>query len=602
MQKIKQLPPHEAQKIAAGEVVERPANLLKELIENSLDAGATAITLYIEQAGKKLIRMIDNGSGMSPEDAKICFHRHATSKISSVDELTSINSFGFRGEALASISAIAKVTLVTRQTESETGIKLEIEKNQITNEEAVGANTGTDIAVRDIFYNVPARKKFLKKDETEWRQISQLFNAFCLAHPKVHFKIFHENRLINNCPPVQTTAEQASQLWDRMVKDHLISLPNNSASPISVTGVITNHHFSRYDRNLIYLFVNNRWVKNFELSRALMKGYMNVLQPGKFPAAALFITIPAETVDINIHPRKEEVSLLHPIRVSRAIQETIKKALEDHLSAQIKKPVAFTNSGQYAETPPSADARIVLWRDTPHDTIPRRSFSEDGFPLPEQFTISKADSSPTIEHAHQQPLATEKAFTGTIIGQVHKTYILIDKDDGLYMIDQHAAHERILYELFSKQFEEVVRIALAFPQTVEFPETDLDLLAPYLEILIQSGITIERFGPTQIIIKATPVHCKRVNLKELIGQMIGWIHQEGNAQPELIKKGLNERLHAQMACKAAIKAGDDLTHEQMKQLLDDLEKTPNRFSCPHGRPTGWMLSWYDVEKKFKRKL
>ncbi len=612
MQKIKQLPPHEAQKIAAGEVVERPVNLLKELIENSLDAGATAITLYIEQAGKKLIRVVDNGSGMSPADAKICFHQHATSKLSSVDELTSINSFGFRGEALASIAAVAKVKLITREIEYETGTKLEIEKNKIINEESIGSNPGTDIAVHDIFYNVPARKKFLKKDETEWRQISQLFNAFCLAHPKVHFKIFHENRLINNCPPVQSITERASQLWDRMVKDHLISLPNESSNQISVNGVITNHHFSRYDRNLIYLFVNNRWVKNFELSRALMKGYMNVLQPGKFPAAAIFLTIPRETVDINIHPRKEEVSLLHPVRVSRAIQETIKKALENHLSAQIKKPVAFTRAEQSREMllmdASSAVTPTELWRDASNDSMPRRSFSEDGFPTPEQFSVNKPTSSPDkqmMAQASQQPISQvspEKVFSGIIIGQVHKTYILIDKEDGLYVIDQHAAHERILYELFSKHFEELATIALAFPQTIEFPETDLDLLTPYLEILIKSGITIERFGPTQLIIKATPVHCKRVNLKELIGQMIGWIHQEGNASTEVIKKGLNEQLHAQMACKAAIKAGDVLTHEQMKQLLDDLEKTPNRFSCPHGRPTGWMLSWYDVEKKFKRKL
>lgn len=622
MQKIKQLPPHEAQKIAAGEVVERPANLLKELIENSLDAGADAITLYIEQAGKSLIRVIDNGSGMSPEDAKICFHQHATSKISSVDELTSIKSFGFRGEALASVAAVAKVMLVTKETvlrqasdvakamtdtqdERVLGIKLEIEKNQIINEESIGANPGTDIAVKDIFYNVPARKKFLKKDETEWRQISQLFNAFCLAHPNVHFKIFHDTRLIHNCPPVQTIAERASQLWDRMVQDHLISLAHDSSNTISVNGVITNHHFSRYDRNLIYLFVNNRWVKNYELSRALMKGYMNVLQPGKFPAAALFITIPPETVDINIHPRKEEVNLLHPVRVARAIQEIIKKALEEHVSAQIKKPVAFSNE-QRRETMPMYDPQNF-----PDPSISHAPpITARNFPLPEQFNVGmpKASVHPTPsldQSTHQQPLVptqAQKAFTGIIIGQVHKTYILIDKEDGLYVVDQHAAHERILYELFSKRFDEVAMIQLAFPQTIEFPESDLDLLAPYLEILIQSGIAIERFGSGQLLIKATPVHCKRVNLKELIGQMIGWIHQESNAQPDEIKKGLNERLHAQMACKAAIKAGDILTHEQMKQLLDDLEKTPSRFSCPHGRPTGWMLSWHDVEKKFKRKL
>ncbi|MEX2437812.1 MAG: DNA mismatch repair endonuclease MutL, partial [Candidatus Babeliales bacterium] len=446
MQKIKLLPAHEVQKIAAGEVVERPANLLKELIENSLDAHTTAIIIYIEQAGKKLIRVIDNGCGMSPEDAKICFQQHATSKISSVDELTSILSFGFRGEALASIAAVSHVTLTTKESAASMATRLTLEKNCITSQESISGNTGTDISVANLFYNVPARLKFLKKDETEWRQISTLFHAFCMAYPGVHFKLFHDSRLIHNCPAAKNISERAAQLWDTLVQDHIVSLAPHTISEITIEGVITNHHFSRYDRNLIYLFINNRWVKNYELTRALMKGYSNVLQAGKFPAAAIFITLPPATVDINIHPRKEEVRLLHPIRVNRAIQETIKKTLENNVSAQIKRPVTFATPSPFSWQPTSMPMPFErnFPQKNPFEPMQAVDYKSPPLSIPNQaFEHSIAPIQQTIMPSPQ--LNEEAELTGTIIGQVHTTYILIDTPDGLYMIDQHAAHERILY-------------------------------------------------------------------------------------------------------------------------------------------------------------
>ncbi len=604
MAQIKQLPPHEAQKIAAGEVVERPANLLKELVENSLDADATSVSIFIEQAGKQLIRVVDNGTGMSPEDARICFYQHATSKISTVDELTSITSFGFRGEALASISAVAKVTLITKQTDAKEGIKLLIDKNKIESEEPIGCNTGTDISVADLFYTVPARKKFLKKDETEWRQINQLFQAICFAHKNVHFKLHRDRRLVYNCPPTPTTKQRVAQLWDKTIFDHTIEIMgSNEAAHIQVDGIVTNHHYGRYDRNSIFLFVNNRWVKNYELSRSLIKGYMNVLQAGKFPAGVVFVTIDPQEVDINIHPRKEEVRLAHPMRVNKVISHAVKLGLENHLSSQIKKTVTISNQ-------PEFDERI-----TP---LPSHAPFQSAPPLPSPYAKpinlneqailaslpSKISSEPAIQTEQKSVILetiTTKQFPGTIIGQVHTTYILIDKQEGLYLVDQHAAHERILYEQFTQKLSEVATITLAFPQIIQKAELELDLLMPYLDILQSHGIAIERFGTDQLIIKATPVHCKRVNLSELISKMIGWITTDSHADQEAVKKGLNEHFHAQMACKAAIKAGDVLNHEQMKNLLDTLQKTDNRFTCPHGRPTGWMLSWYDIEKKFKRK-
>ena len=605
MQKIKQLPPHEAQKIAAGEVVERPTNLIKELIENALDAGADKISIWVEQAGKQRIRIVDNGCGMSAQDARICFYPHATSKITSIHDLSSISSFGFRGEALASITAVAKVTLITKEADTDQGIKLTIANHAITSEEPIGCNTGTDICVDDLFYNVPARKKFLKKDETEWRHITQLFQALSLAHRTVHFTLYRQNSVAYNCPPTDSIKERIAQLWSSNLYNHTVQVEaKHEPGSLTLTGAITDHQYTRFDRNAIFLFVNNRWVKNYQLSRALLKGYMNVLPGGKFPAAALFLTVPTESVDVNIHPRKEEVQLLHPVRVSRFVQETIKKSLENNLSVQLNQSVKLaTPQAQYNSPFAAPTASQIL----------SESFSHD-FSLPAPFGPTPSQRAPQAAKSIAGPVFAQQAvvsadagdagrqsFNGTIIGHAHKTYILIQQADGIYFVDQHAAHERILYEIFRNRFDEVAQVQLAFPQTIQMTESELDALTGHLELFTSNGIALERFGPTQLIVKATPVHIKDINLQELVVQVSSWIESDSTHQSDDVTKQLNERLHAQMACKAAIKAGDSLTHEQMRQLLTDLSQTDNRFTCPHGRPTGWLLGLYEIEKKFKRK-
>lgn len=605
MPRIKQLPLHEAQKIAAGEVVDRPANVVKELIENAIDAGATQIALHIVDGGKELIRVVDNGCGMSLQDARLCFLHHATSKITSVHDLPNLATFGFRGEALSSISAVSKVTLVTKEDGIE-GAQLILEAGIITDESVVPCVQGTDITVENLFYNVPARKKFLKTRDTEWRQIVNLFHAFVLDYQSIHFKMFSEGAELYNCPPVLNLSERFMQLWDSSLHSQLISIVQENADyQVRVHGVITNHQYYRYDRSCMFFFVNNRWVKNQALSKAVMKGYLNVIPADRFPAAALFISIDSHQVDINIHPRKEEVQFLHPRAVETLITQAVKQALENNLSAQIGKKVSFFQD-KHAWVNAPALARTDLF--VPEMAAPfivqpvvQQLRQEMAAPLSTSFEQEEVQH--TIAQSTAHGVGTEVVLPHfTIIGQFNKTYILIEQEDGLFLVDQHAAHERILYEQFANRFENNQPVSLLFPITIALQQDDLQLLEMHFYLFKENGIVWERISAHQIAIVAVPVFAKEISFNELVHQAIGWLKEYKAIERDRFEKLINEKLRAQMACKAAVKAGDTLTHAQMEQLLADLTKTPQRFTCPHGRPTGWLLSLNEIERKFKRKL
>ena len=612
MNRIKQLSAQEAQKIAAGEVVERPANIVKELVENSLDAGATQISIYIEDGGKQLIRIVDNGCGMSVEDAHLCFKHHTTSKINSVDDLISITTFGFRGEALSSISSVSKMTLVTKDTESELGTSLSIERGVVIREEAVSCGQGTDIGIADLFYNVPARKKFLKTKETEWRHIVTLFEAFCLDNIQVHFKLFSDDKLLFNCPGIATTEQRIAQLWEHAFAQHMITLKDVTQQGVSVHGVISSHQYSRYDRNAIFFFVNSRWVKNYKLTQAALKGYLNVLQTGKFPALFLFITVDGSQVDINIHPRKEEVQFLHPRIVEQVIAQAVKATLEDHLSSHLKTDVRLASQQSDLSFDMTTPAFAVNYAPSIQPFKDTFSASVASFPKPAFTTLPLTPTAlqrntdnpgPNIEKQEHLANADEKMeqeITHRVLGQLNSTYILLEKPDGMVLIDQHAAHERILYELFAHRFSDVATIPLLFPLLIHASASEIQALEPHLHILEKSGIRVEIVGDTQLAVRSTPVNLKNANMQELIKEVIAWINEHQQIDKAQFFKAINEKLHAQMACKAAVKAGDLLSTAQMQQLVIDLEKTNNRFTCPHGRPTMWFISTYEIEKNFKR--
>lgn len=599
---IKQLPPEQAQRIAAGQVVERPANIVKELIENSIDAGATRIELYVERGGHQLIRVVDNGCGMSPDDAHTCFGRHATSKLTAIDQLPGITTFGFRGEALACIAAVSKVTLITKQAQNELGTQITI-TDGVTTDTSVSATTGTDIAVRDLFYNVPARKKFLKKETTEWRAIQQLLQACALSFLSKHFTLYHDGRQITNCPPVTRLTERMAQLYTPTICKSIIPLTKQTGNGIQLTGAISNHHYFRYDRSNIFFFVNNRWVKNQELARALLKGYLNVLPQGRYPIGCISITIDPQQVDINTHPRKEEVQFLHPRRLTTLLTAGVKTSLEQHLSAQLKRTVTFAPS-----TETTLPTHPAFGPNTPSYTMPPMPPRPS---TPTQPILSSLQTATPMPYAQSPIMENEEQATGTqltadtgnnyaIIGQLQNTYILLEHEEGLFVVDQHAAHERVLYEQFRKRFGNIATIELLFPQMIELPQDDMALIEPHLELLQKHGIAIEPFGATQLRITATPLHAKHAAFDQLIKEMIGWLKDFNEIPGEQLYKQLHEKLHAQMACKSAIKAGDILPPEKMRSLLDQLYKCENRFICAHGRPTGWLMRTYEIEKKFKR--
>ncbi len=585
---IQKLPAHEAQKIAAGEVVERPANIVKELIENSLDADATRITVALEEGGKKFISISDNGNGMLTQDARICFQRHTTSKLASFDDLESIKTFGFRGEALASICSIAQVTLKTKHKSSSEGLQLTLDQGMIKQEQVIALQRGTTVTIENLFYNVPARKKFLKTTTTEWNHNSALFKAFCFSNLNVHFTLSHEGSIIYNCPPVKTVEERIAQLFDTQVSNHTLALSPSAKKNITISGAMTGPHYARYDRGGLFFFVNGRWVKNYKLSTAITKGYLNVLQPGKFPIAVVNITIDPKTVDINIHPKKEEVLFLNPRIVEMALTQSVKTTLEQHLSSQLKKTVTL------AEQPA-----------TPIFTSTYEPPSRSVFP--DLSTLPFPTSEPEVAQPTQTPIESVtqqevESYPYRLIGQFKNTYLLLEHPDGLFIIDQHAAHERVLYEQFIKRFNNQETIALLFPQVVTLTAQDFETLMPHLNVFVDHGIEIETFGEHQITVKSTPVYAKHIDMHELIQEVLSTIRDTDETDKDAFFKTITERLRAQMACKSAVKAGDVLSTEKIEQLLRDLNKTTNRFSCPHGRPTSWLLDTLSVEKKFKRKL
>ncbi len=590
MPRIKQLAPHEAHKIAAGEVVERPANVVKELLENALDAGTTHITVYLEQAGKQLIRVVDNGCGMDEQDAQHCFDHHATSKITSVEDLDTIGTFGFRGEALSSIAAISTVTLLTREEQTETGTRIERSGSNSPTCSPTSCNVGTDISVRDLFFNMPARKKFLRANDTEWRHISQLFQATCLSNQRVTFKLVHNGKQLFHCPATENIVTRVQQLWEPALAQHMLALQSESPE---LTGAISDHQQFRYNRNQIFLFINNRWIRDYRLANALIKGYSSVLPHGRYPAACLFITVSPELVDVNIHPRKEEVRLLHPKKITASIQEAVKKTLEQNLSAHLKQDVVL------APTQSPAPVRPTHFAFEP----PPRSWQRPAppaAPLPTTQLDALPFASPPCEIQETTQQKAEPT-PHRVIGCLHNTYILLEHPNGLFVVDQHAAHERILYERFAARVAQTVCVQLLFPETVELTREDVATLEPYLPLLREQGVEVEQVGEAQLIVTATPVQIKQIAFGQFIRYVVALIQEHGNLEHTELHTLLTTKVRAQMACKAAVKAGDQLTAEQITQLLIDLEQTENRLTCPHGRPTGWLLATNDLEKKFKRR-
>lgn len=580
--KIKILPDEVASQIAAGEVIERPASVVKELIENALDAGADQIEVLAEGAGKKLIQVADNGVGIPAEELRLTVVRHATSKLTSAEDLFRIQTLGFRGEALASIGSVSRMTITTRSHEEEVGARIVVAGGEVTGEEQVGAPQGTVVRVEGLFYNVPARLKFLKTDRTESRHLKETVVRYALAYPKVRFSLVSEGRTAFETTGSGDHREVLLAVYGLEIGKRMIEVYAGGGG-VEISGFISPPDLTRSNRGEIQFFVNRRPVQDIALTKALTQGYHRLLMKGRYPLAVLFLELDPEGVDVNVHPTKAEVRFRDKGQIFRAVEGAVRRALLANTPIPEVGGMRGTrlwSSGveQFPDRGKDAGARGSAWE--------KRAGLARG-DLPEWE--GEQPREPVLEDL-QTPILR-------LIGQVAAAYLIAEGPDGLYLIDQHAAHERVLFEKFLDQRDDrPTTQALLESVTVEFPPASADLLEENLELLRDLGFELESFGPHTFVVRGIPALVSGTEP----GAAVRAVVEDLEVDEAPLEKDLEEKIIARVCKKAAVKAGQVLSPEEQKALLKDLEACRSPRTCPHGRPTMIHLSVDLLERKFGR--
>ncbi|MBZ5610825.1 MAG: DNA mismatch repair endonuclease MutL [Acidobacteriia bacterium] len=628
MGKIRVLSDTVANKIAAGEVVERPASVVKELLENSLDAGATELRIDIESGGRHLIRVSDNGSGMLRDDALLAFERHATSKLSDVRDLLSIATLGFRGEALPSIASVSRLLLETRSAEETTGATVEIAGGKLLSCDERPGPPGTTITVRDLFYNVPARKKFLRSDQTELAHIASLATHYSLAHPGKSFQLRHGASELLDVTPVETLRERVYQVFGNQTLEELIDLDyvereldvveaeERTRRVFALRGFISGPHVQKLNRNSIFLFVNGRLIRDRLLMHALSSAYHNLMPPACYPFALLFLDCDCEEVDVNVHPSKTEVRFRHGSFVHDFVRDSIRDRLIAARPASgipvstAPQPAAglpfsdFTQriENQQFEPMPDPDAVPERIEDLPVFTLrntasaePRFDFSETANALATAHIPDTHGPLPTVDTL--QSLAVLSDLRP--LGQIHDSFIVAAGRDGLWIIDQHVAHERILFEQVLRQQAEgrVERQHLLMPILLDLTPGQQIEYARIAGELERAGFDSEPFGTRTIAVKAAPAGVGPGDVEKLVFEILEIAEGE---LPKVSVGDLRRSMAASIACRAAIKINMRLDHSKMEWLLTQLAATQCPMSCPHGRPIALRYSTRDILKSFHR--
>jgi DNA mismatch repair protein MutL len=581
---IRILPPEVADKIAAGEVVERPASVVKELIENSLDAGATAIGVEIREGGRRLIRVSDNGCGMPAAEAPLALQRHATSKLHSAADLEHLTTLGFRGEALAAIAAVSRLTLVTRSAAEPTGIELRVEGGTLLGSRPIGTPPGTVLTVEGLFWNVPARLKFLRSDATEAGHIGHVVTRYALAFPEVQFRYSNEGRLVFQSPGNGDRQQVLLRLLDaESIRQMLpiVAEPDPLFPTIGVEGFIGAPSLHRANRGAIELFVNRRLVQDRNLAFAVIQAYHTLLPGDRFPIAFVFIDLPPEEVDVNVHPTKAEVRFRQASLVFRAVQRAVHRTLVE--TAPVVTRLVPPAGNREEPTPPRAD--------------------ESPTPLPMTLPMTATTMPPAAMPESPARSGPEKVTTAAglpplrAIGQVAATYLVAEGPGGLYLIDQHAAHERILYEmLLAAPQQPITRQQLLEPIPIEIGTRLAGLIAEHLETLRQSGFDLEPFGNGAYLLRAVPAFMGRQDPRQVLSDVAEGLAGEVDAVTHDREQAL-----IRVICKRlAIKAGQVLSLREQTELLRQLELCQNPRTCPHGRPTVLHLSATQLERQFGR--
>lgn len=661
MGRIRVLSDQVANQIAAGEVVDRPASVVKELLENALDAGATKIRVEVEAGGRKLIRIADDGCGMVRDDALLAFERHATSKIRSSDDLLSIATLGFRGEALPSIASISRLELVTRPPEETTGTRIDIAGGKVLAVEDVGGPHGSTIAVRDLFFNTPARRKFLRAETTELAHVTALVTHYALAHPEMHFELHSATHALLKAPPVREPSERIYQIFGRDTLDQLLPIAaerrfDHAGLPepppwrqepgyrppdpgfLRVSGFVSRPELQKLNRNSIYIFVNQRLIRDRLILHAITEAYRNIIPPTSFPVILLFLEMPPHEVDVNVHPSKTEVRFRQQQLVHDFVRESIRATLmksrpaASFLTALTESPRA--SSALVPETDlDGGPVSEIAGSEPPPETEHAASFTlaapeprpeEAPLPFAASFANTASAATERIDAGAPQMRSSSNGHgcseqipaddwpaggepAGTLhalaslkpLGQLRESFILATNDEGLWIIDQHVAHERVLFEkiLRERQTERVERQRLLMPMLIDLLPQQMVAFSMIAEELERNGCEAEPFGPHTIAIKAAPAGLAGNELERMIHEVL---EQPGASAQSDNLEAARTRIAASIACHAAIKVNMALDARRMEWLLGELARTAHPMSCPHGRPIALRYSWKDIQRAFQR--
>jgi len=646
MGKIHVLSEAVANKIAAGEVVERPASVVKELLENSLDAGATRIKLQVEAGGKKLIQITDNGCGMVRDDALLAFERHATSKLKNAEDLLSVATLGFRGEALPSIGSVSRLYLETRAAEDASGTIVEINGGKIFKVEEAGLPQGTSITIRDLFFNTPARKKFLKSESTELSHIASLVTHYALAHPDKHFELHSSTNAMLVAPPVADYSDRVYQIFGKDTLDQLIpiaallplarvGLPQpppwrreqeEEQEPIDpgevrVHGFISKPEVQKLNRSSIYIFVNGRLIRDRLVQHAITEAYRNIIPPTVFPVVLLFLEMPAAEVDVNVHPSKTEVRFRQQTVLHDFVRDAIRAALMKARPVPQFVSEIHAHPTASPSLTPGARAEGSAWRTVYEPAggfalqapvapaINERFQFQGGIAVEANAAVSLARSAAIIpDNGCAPPMPDEPDVPSQLapslaslkpLGQIRESFILAVNPEGLWIIDQHVAHERVLFEKVLKQRSSkgVESQRLLMPLILELTPAQQAVFAEISEELHENGFEAEPFGTRSVALKCAPAGVEGAQLEHMLHELLEQFSRE---EQKLNMEAVRHRIAASIACHAAIKVNMPLEQNKMEWLLGELAKTECPMSCPHGRPVVLRYSMKDIQRAFKR--
>ncbi|HPZ09937.1 MAG TPA: DNA mismatch repair endonuclease MutL [Candidatus Eremiobacteraeota bacterium] len=581
---IKILDKEVTEKIAAGEVIEKPASVVKELVENSLDAGSSRVEIELRDGGRNKIKVIDNGSGMSPGDAMLSFTRHATSKIRGFEDLSRIVSMGFRGEALASISAVSRVELITKEAGKTLGRKVKVEGGKYIEHEETGCPEGTCISVEDLFFNVPARRKFLSSAKSEQAAINKVLLRMSLAYPEVFFSLSSDQKKIFSYAPVPNTISRVEQIYGKEVEGRLLEIEGN-CNEASLRGLISHPSCTFANRSRIFMFVNRRFVKPVFLYKLIHDSFQKLIPSGRFPAVIIFLEISPELIDINIHPTKEDIRFSKEGIIFSLIRNTIKDRLNRDSG---QTTIAYYNLPLRNEKIFNSGRTISYQEDLPdfHINIIKESPLEKEMKILHNYK-GLINQTPDMEDP-------------VIIGNFKNTYIIARTDKALLLIDQHVAHERINFEILKKHMSENTRPlsqTLLFPITIDFPPHEKTWLEEHLSLFSTIGYDIESFGENTFLLRGVPPGLEKINHEESFKDIVSKFSLSDRT---VSLENMFNHIMATIACKASIKAGDELSIKEMEELIKKLFKTPDHCYCPHGRPVIISFSERDLAKLFKR--